>query len=101
MPKAFTHPQLLANLWIRMEKQGLAHLAFCPVGLQPQIELGKMKTLCAAEVVETDNYKLGTHMEIRGDIVGPTNFKLHYSEWKCSRLLLLLDPLHLKISRRC
>lgn len=101
MPRALTHPQLFANLWIRTEKQGLAHFSFCPLGLQPQTELGKMKTLCAVEVVETDNYELGTHMEIRGDIVGPTNVKLHYSEWKRSHLLLFLNPLNLKIWPRC
>lgn len=79
-PEAFIHPELLANLWVKIEKQGLTHLSFCAVCLQPKIELSKIKKSCAIEVMETDNYKFGTHVEITEE---STDFKLHYSEWKC------------------
>ena len=36
VPEAFTYPKLLANLWIKIEKQDLTHLAFYPMGLQKQ-----------------------------------------------------------------
>lgn len=87
-PEAFIHPEVLANLWVKMEKQGLTHLSFCAVCLQPKIELNQIKKSYAIEVMETDNYKVGTHMEITGE---STDFKFHYSEWKCSCPAASLD----------